>query len=277
MKSSIFRFVYFALITLLTLTACGEAASPSPSPDQTKLVILKASGSGTITTVLEAIKPEFEASTPGYKLEVLSGNSTGNGITGILEGVLDIATMARTPKEEEIAKNIKFYEMGLVGQAIITHRALIEINSLSEKQITDIFSGKITNWSELGGPNLKITVYIRDEEETSTKMLRKTIIGDTPFTETATTLFSQSDMAYSVEGTPGAIGIAAWVSIVATQAKVNGIAINGILPNNPAYPILDSAGLGYMAERETDIKPLLDWLSSVDGVAARKELGFVLP
>lgn len=277
MKSSIFRFVYFALITLLTLTACGEAESPSPSPDQTKLVILKASGSGTITTVLEAIKPEFEASTPGYKLEVLSGNSTGNGITGILEGVLDIATMARTPKEEEIAKNIKFYEMGLVGQAIITHRALIEINSLSEKQITDIFSGKITNWSELGGPNLKITVYIRDEEETSTKMLRKTIIGDTPFTETATTLFSQSDMAYSVEGTPGAIGIAAWVSIVATQAKVNGIAINGILPNNPAYPILDSAGLGYMAERETDIKPLLDWLSSVDGVAARKELGFVLP
>jgi phosphate transport system substrate-binding protein len=269
------RITFLFLIAILLMAACGNVSTPTPTPAVSSLIVLKASGSGTITTVLEAIKPAFESATPGYKLEVLSGSSTGNGVTGILEGILDIATMARSPKDEEIAKNIKYYEMGLVGQAIIVNSSLANITSLSSKQIADIFSGKITNWSEVGGPNQKIVLYVREEDETSTKALRKVILGDTPFPETATTLFSQSDMAFSVEGTPGAIGIAAWVAILATQTKVSAIAINGVTPDNASYPILGSAGIGYMTERESDIQPLISWLESSDGQAALKALGFV--
>jgi phosphate transport system substrate-binding protein len=238
---------------------------------------LKISGSGTITTVLEALKPAFESATPGYKLEVLPGNSTGSGVTGILEGVLDAAAMARAPKDEESAQNIKYYEMGLVGQAIIVHPTVTDVPTLNQKQITDIFSGKITNWSEVGGPNLQIILYVRDEDDSSTKGLRKAILGKTLFPETATTLFRQSDMAFSVEGTAGAVGIASWPSMLATEAEVQAVAINGMKPDDPAYPILGSGGIGYMADRGSDIQPLIDWLSSKDGQSALKELGFVSP
>jgi phosphate transport system substrate-binding protein len=265
--------IFFSLIIASLLAACASLSQPA-TPTAPPLVFLKVSGSGTITTVLEALRPTFEAATPGYKLEILGSSSTGNGVTGILEGLLDVAAMARAPKDEETAKNIKYYEMGLVGQAIIIHPSVTNITSLNNQQITDIFSGKITNWSEVGGDNMKIALYVRDEDDSSTKGLRKAVIGETPFPPTATTLTSQSDMIISVEGTPGAIGVAAWPSMKAINAKVQAVAIDGMKPNDISYPILGSAGIGYTAERESDVQPLINWLSSAEGQAALKVLEF---
>ncbi len=275
MAQQVRRLVVLFLIAALLLVACSSFSAQPLPPTAPSLVVLNISGSGTITTVLGALKPAFETANPGYHLEILSGSCTGNGVTGILDGILDAAAMARPPKDEEKAKNIKFFEMGMVGQAIISHSSLAGITSLEDQQIADIFSGKITNWSEVGGPNQKIVLYVRDEDDSSTKSLRKNLLGDTPFSESATTLFSQQDMAFSVEGTPGAIGFAAWVSILATKTNVNAISINGISPSNPSYPIVDSAGVGYMAERESDILPLINWLLSQEGQAALKALGFI--
>jgi phosphate transport system substrate-binding protein len=277
MKNSCIRFVFFPLIIALLLAACSGSSAQLSTPTAPPLVVLSVSGSGTITTVLEALKPAFESATPGYKLEVLPGHSTGSGVTGILEDVLDVAAMARAPKDEEYAQNIKYYEMGLVGQAIIVHPSVTDVPTLNQQQITDIFSGKITNWSEVGGPNLQISLYVRDEDDTSTKGLRKAILGETLFSETAITLFSQSDMAFSVEGTKGAVGLAAWPPMLATHAEVQAVAINGIRPDDPTYPVLGSAGIGYMADREGDIQPLINWLSSENGKSVLKAFGFVSP
>jgi phosphate transport system substrate-binding protein len=271
----IIRLTFLFLISALPLAACGSLSTQPPTPTVPPLVTLNASGSGTITTVLQAITPAFEAATPGYKLVVLSGNSTGSGVTGILEGVLDVAAMARAPKDEETAKNIKYYEMGLVGQAFIVHSTMTGITDLSTQQVIDIFSGKIINWSEISGPNLKIVVYVRDEDDSSTKGFRKAIFGETPFADTSETLKSQEDMIISVQGTPGSIGIAAWPAVLATKAKVHALAIDAAKPSDASYPILGSAGIGYMAEREGDIQPLINWLSSTSGQSELKLLGFV--
>jgi phosphate transport system substrate-binding protein len=146
---------------------------------------------------------------------------------------------------------------------------------LNHQQITDIFSGKITNWSEVGGPNMQIVLYVRDEDDSSTKGLRRAILGETPFSETATTLFSQDEMIFSVEGTPGSIGIAGLPSVLALQTNVNAVAIDGVGPDEAAYPILDSAGIGYLSQREGDIQSLMNWLSSAEGRVALNALGFV--
>ncbi len=275
MKNRYIRFIFLILTGALFSTSCAGFSSQPPTPTPSRLVVLKISGSGTITSVLEVLTPAFERATPGYKLEVMSGNSTGSGVTGILEGLLDAAAMARPPKDEEIAKNIKYYEMGLIGQSIIVHPSVTGVSSLNKRQITEIFSGKVTNWSQVGGANLDLVLYVRDEDDSSTKGLRKAMIGETALSETAKTLFSQSDMIFSVEGTRGAVGIAALPPVLAENAEVETIAINGILPNNASYPILGSAGIGYLAEHESEIKPLIDWLSSDEGQAELKALGFI--
>lgn len=270
-----FRLVFLSLIGSLILASCGGFAAQRPTPTNPPLVILEASGSGTITIVLDTLTPAFEAATPGYRLEVLPGKSTGSGVTGILEELLDVAAMARPPKDEEIAQNIKYFELGLVGQALIIHPTVTGVVSLNQQQIIDVFSGKIVNWSEVGGPNMQIALYVRDEDDSSTKGLREAVLGETPFAETATTLFSQDEMVVSVEGTPGSIGIAGWPSILALQTNVKAVAIDGVGPDEAAYPILGSAGIGYLSKREGDIQPLINWLSSEEGKAALNALGFV--
>ncbi|MBI5951226.1 MAG: substrate-binding domain-containing protein [Chloroflexi bacterium] len=275
MKDRYLYPIFLLLIVALLLTACSSMSTQPPTPTPAPVVILKASGSGTITIVLGTLAPAFEGAVPGYKLEVLPGKSTGNGVKGILEGLLDVAAMARKPKDEETAQNIKYYELGLVGQALIVHPTVTGVASLNHQQVIDIFSGKITNWSEVGGPNLQIVLYVRDEDDSSTKGLRKAILGENPFAETAKTLFSQDEMVISVEGTPGSIGIAGWPSVLALQSNVNAVAIDGVRPDEAAYPILDSAGIGYLSQREGDIQPLTDWLSSANGQAALNALGFV--
>ena len=270
-----FRLVFLSLIGSLILASCGGFALQPPTPTAPPVVILRASGSGTITLVLQALAPDFEEAVPNYKLEVLPGKSTGSGVTGILEGLLDVAAMSRKPKDEETAQNIKYYEFGLVGQALIVHPTVTGVESLSRQQVIDIFSGEITNWSQVGGPDMQIVLYARDEDDSSTKGLRKAVLGETPFAETAKTLFSQDEMVFSVEGTPGSIGIAGWPSILALQTNVNAVAIDGVRPDEAAYPILDSAGIGYLSQREGDIQPLINWLSSEEGQAVLKALGFV--
>ncbi len=102
------QLINLFLITLL-LASCSSLSSQTQPTNTSPLVVLKISGSGTITTVLEALAPEFEKANPGYKLEILSGSSTGNGVTGILEGILDAAAMARPPKAEETAKKNQIF------------------------------------------------------------------------------------------------------------------------------------------------------------------------
>ncbi|MCA1899950.1 MAG: substrate-binding domain-containing protein [Chloroflexi bacterium] len=274
MKSRRFYPLFLSLILTLLASCAGLSVQP-PTPTAPPVVILKASGSGTVTLTLQALAPDFEEAVPNYKLEVLPGKSTGSGVTGILEGLLDVAAMARPPKDEETAQNIKYYEFGLVGQALIVHPTVTGVESLNRQQVIDIFSGNIANWAEVGGPDMPIVLYVRDEDDSSTKGLRKAIFGETPFAENAKTIFSQDEMALSVEGTAGSIGIAGWPSILALQSKVNAVAIDGVRPDEPAYPILDSAGIGYLSQRESDIQPLLDWLSSAEGQAALRALGFV--
>lgn len=269
------HLVFFTLMTTLFLTACGNFAIQPATPTVPRFVTLKVSGSGTVTVVLNTLAPDFEAATPGYKLEFLKSNSTGSGVKGILEGVLDVAAMARAPKDDETAQDIKYFELGLVSQAIVLHPTVVGVTNLTRQQIIDIFSGQITNWSEVGGPDLKIILYVRNADDSSTVQLREVILGETPFPDTAKTLISQEDMIVSVQGTPGAIGIAGWPVVLAVKAKVQTVSIDGVEVSDSAYPMLNTAGIGYLANRQSDVQPLIDWLSSTEGQSAIKALGFV--
>ncbi|MCB9077816.1 MAG: substrate-binding domain-containing protein [Anaerolineaceae bacterium] len=234
-------------------------------------VVLTVSGSGSATAVLSAIQPAFEADTPGYRLNVLSGSSTGGGVKGVIEGVLDVAAMARPPKAEETAQEIAYVEIGRAGQAVIIHPD-ISLTNLTSAQIIAIFTGEATNWKQVGGPDQPIILYVRDEADSSTQTLRQAILGDRPFSETvAQVLTSQSDMQVAVAGTPGSIGIATWPAALAGGADVLAVAVDGIKPDDPAYPMTTRLGVGYLAGRQTEIQPLLDWLLSESGRAALQE------
>jgi len=272
MSRKVLTTILFAGI-LAFLTGCRAKRTPAPEPEPTAppaRATLKISGSGTVVPILRAIAPAFEADVPGFSLQVLAGTDTGGGVRGVAEGILDVAAMDRSPKDEETAQGLEYIEFGQSGVAVLVHMD-VGVRALTTVQVKAIFSGEVTNWSKVGGSNLDIVLYVRDPGDSSTKVLRQTIFGDTPFPETAHVLISQADMQVAVAKTPGSVGFGSWPSALANRTNVDAVILDGVAPSDPIYSILIPIGVGYLVERKADMQPLINWLLSEQGRVALRE------
>jgi phosphate transport system substrate-binding protein len=267
--------IAIAMTLVLTLGACGGGVPEAATPTAASQTTLRISGSGTVTSILSAIRPAFEADVPGYKLDVLAGTGTGGGVQGVLENVLDMAAMARPPKDEETAQGLAYVAFGQSGVAVYTH-ADVGITSLTTDQARAIFSGQVVNWSEVGGPDVTIILYVRDAGDSSTKALRQLVFGEVPFPETAQVLTSQADMQTAVAGTPGSVGFGSWPSALAAGADVRPITLDGVAPGDSDYPIVTPIGIGYVSAREADVQPLIAWLLSEQGQTTLSQFGVII-
>ncbi len=269
------RFLLGALIILTcALAACKGTTEAAPAPTATSQTMLTISGSGSTTAILSGVKPAFEADVPGYTLDILPGSSTGGGVKGVLDGLLDVAAMARPPKDVETAQGVEYVEFGQSGAALFSHPD-VGVTDLTSAQALSIFSGEVTNWLQAGGPDAPIILYVRDEGDSNTQALRQAAFGDTPFHKAAEVLNSQSDMQAAVAGTPGGVGFGSWPAALAAGADVQPMALDGIAPGNLAYPCLTPIGIGYLPARKADVQPLIDWLLSEQGQAALGEFDVI--
>lgn len=267
--------IMLIVLALNSLVACGSSASPAPAiPTAPTKVTLKVSGSGTTSSVLQAVKPAFEADVPGYTLNILAGTGTGGGVKGIIEGVLDVAAMARPPTDDETKQGVDYTEFGKSATVIFTHPE-VGVTNLTTAQVAKIFSGDITNWSEVGGPNRTIILYVRDEGDSSTKGLRQVIFGDTPFPE-CQVMTSQVDMQAAIAGTSNSVGFGSWPAAMAMAAKVQPISLDGVAPDNSGYPVVSPVGVSYLSTRKAEMQPLIDWLLSEKGRAALARIDMII-
>jgi phosphate transport system substrate-binding protein len=258
--------VVIAVLVLSSGDDDGEEAEPAEQ------ITLTVSGSGGTSGILEAIAPAFSADVPNYTIEVLTGTGTGGGVAGVIDGTLDIAAMARPPKEDEA---VEYVEFGLSGQALYVHPGVGDID-LTPEQASAIVFGEVTNWSEVGGPDMDLVLYVRDEGDSSTAALREAIFGDEPFAESAQVLTSQGDMINAVQGIEGAVGFGTWPAVLAAGANVTPVSLDGVAPADPAYPITGALGIGYLAERQEDVQPLIDWLLSEAGRTALQGIDVIV-
>ena len=265
------------LLTTIILTACStqETATetPTPTPVQSQSIItLTTSGSGSVTPILATIAEQFEADNPGYILEVLPGSGTGGGVRGAVDGTLDIAAMSRPPKDSEAEQGIEFTAFGTSVTAIMAHPD-VSVTELTSEQLTDIFTGNVTNWSEVGGADLEIAVYLRDPEEGNTKDIREAFVGESEFAESAQILTSQTEMQNLLSSVEGAIGYGTWATALANEADVISLTIDEVSVDNPSEEIVGTMGIGYLSDRVDDIQPLINWLLSEEGQTALQVVG----
>lgn len=279
--ASVFRMPILVglIVFLLTATGCTGASGGTlvtNTAAMVKPIVLSLSGSGSTTLILEAIKPAFEADTPGIQLDILSGTGTSSAMKGLLQKTIDIVAMARLLKPEEVEQNIKYVSLGRASQAILVHPN-VHITNLTSRQVLGIFAGDITNWLQVGGADAEIILYVRDEGDSTTEALRKNILHNVPFPErTARILTSQKAMQTAIAGTPASVGIGTWSAVVAAKAKVQPVAVDGVSPKDPRYSMFSPLGIGYLAERQADLQPLIDWLMSARGRTALMALDLFL-
>ncbi len=160
-KSSSFLYLILNFLFLFPLVAQAES---------TKVSI---SGSSTLAPLAAEIAKRLENSASSLRIDVQTGGSS-KGITDVIKGLSDVGMSSRAlfPEEEALVKS---HTVALDGVAFVVN-SKNPIKELSRAQLADIYSGKISNWKEVGGQDLEITVIDRAKGR-SEKELVKDYLG----------------------------------------------------------------------------------------------------
>ena len=279
-----------ALLLGLTLTACsvGDGASSSEITDT---IVNK--GSDTIVNLALAWAEAYREEQPQVSIAVTGGGS-GTGIAALINGTVDLANASRQIKdverEEAQANGIDPIEFVIARDAIaIIVNPENPINELSIDQLSDIYSGKINNWAELGGEDRPI-VRLSRETNSGThvyfleQVLRRGDKEDTTLFSPNTLLLPSSEGIISeVRDNPNALGYDG-LGYVTDEVKVIAVARDPVGPfvlpsietvNAAAYPISRDLYMYTAGEPRGPILAYLDWIMQDHAQAIVSDLGFV--
>lgn len=140
----------------LWLAAIATLLLSTTVPAADKLVL---TGSSTVAPLAAEIGKRFEKANPGVRVDVQTGGSS-RGISDARSGLADIGMASRALKAEE--QDLKSFAIALDGVGLIVHKDN-PIKTLTDQQVIDIYTGKITNWKEVGGKDSRITVVNKAE------------------------------------------------------------------------------------------------------------------
>lgn len=227
----------------------------------------------------DADSMEFHRTTKSFEY-LISGDSDLLLVANPNQSAFDAMSEANFDYEiEEIAVE------GLVFMVNSTN----PVDNLTTEQIRDIYSGKITNWSEVGGLDMPIAAFQRNETSGSQVMMVETVMGDTPMMEVSTEMVP-GDMGGLIEAVRGydnssnAIGYTVYY-YAANMDMADGlkiISVDGVAPTQETlasneYPFL-SHYYAVMRDRSKVTEPvekLFDWLTSEDGQKLISLMGYV--
>lgn len=269
-----------ALVALLALAGCGQAAAPqgTASTGIDKKTIT-AAGSTALQPLAQAAAKDFMAKNNGVQVNI-SGGGSFTGLNNVASGSVDIGNSDVTV---DSAPDLK--DKGLVDHQVAVEPFLIIVNKdvtvddLSQAQLTDIFTGKITNWKDVGGKDAKITIIGRAASSGSRATISKVVMGGKDFTSAATAQDSTGNLITGVAQTPGAIGYidAAYLKDTVKALKYNGVAYSADAVINGKYAIWSYGHMFTKGEATGTVKAYLDYIMSADFQNANVEKAGFIP
>ena len=236
--------VLSALLCLSLFAACGSepAAEESTAPETTESTApeseapaseepedisgnVTVNGSTSMESVILALIEGFADVQPNVTPQY-TGSGSGAGITGVLEGTCDLGLSSRALTDDEKAQGAVENIIAKDGVAVIINPENT-VTNLTTEQIAQIYTGEITNWSELGGADAPIAVIGRDAAS-GTRGAFEEIVGVEDACVYTNEYESTGEVIGSVAGNPNAIGYA---SLSAVDDTVVAVQVNGVAPS----------------------------------------------
>lgn len=289
------------IVVLLVLSVplgCSRPQEPSitptgPTPMPSAQETIKINGSDTMVNLGQAWAEEFMKQNPGVSVEVTGGGS-GTGIAAMIDGRCDIAQASRKMKDNEIqeaeskGRSPLETQVAWDGLAVVVHSDN-PVSELTIDQLSDIFTGKVTNWSEVGGADEEIVLLSRESNSGTHVYFKENVLrkGDKESRAeyAASALLQPSSQAIhdEVMNNPQAIGYFGLGYVdeqlkaikVATEAGQEAVEPNPENVTSGAYPISRPLQVYTNGEPSGVIKQYIDFCLSADGQQVVSELDFV--
>lgn len=294
------KLITIALAGVLTLamTACGAqnsaadttaatTAAATTATETTAETTEAAKLSGTVTLagstsmqkLCEAMIESFEEVYPDVTVTA-EYTGSGAGLEALAGGKTDIGNASRSLKDGEKQSGAVENIVAIDGIAVITHKGNT-VSDLTAQQLTDIYTGKITNWKDLGGADEAIVVLGR-EAGSGTRGAFEELLKIEDQCAYAQELDSTGGVLAKVAATPGSIG---YVSLDVVDDTVKALSLDGVAPTEEnivagSYKLsrpFVMATLGTIEEQNDLVKTWFHYVQSDEGQAVIKAMGLILP
>ena len=247
----------------------------------------KIKGSDTMLPLSQKEAESYMKTHPSATVTVTGGGS-GVGISALVEGTTDIAQASRKikfsekQKLQEGGKIVKEVIAAYDALAIVIHPAN-KVTNLTREQLEGIFTGKIKNWKEVGGEDVKIIPYSRETSSGTYEFFKESVLKNKNYMNGIMSMPATGAIIQSVSQTKGAIGYvglaylnkdvkAIHVSYDAGKSYVEPSVVNA---KNGSYPIVRPLYYYYVTTAEKKVKPFLDYILSTEGQKTVSDVGFI--
>jgi phosphate transport system substrate-binding protein len=286
--------IILLLLTIILLSGCEQGAQAAPdstNPAQIKTIVNK--GSDTLVNLALAWAEKYHQLNPDVEISVTGGGS-GTGIAALINGTVDIANASRQIKTEEIQQakkngvNPVEYVVARDAIAIIVNPQN-PVTQLTIQQLSDIYSGKISNWKEVGGENRVIVRLSRETNSGTHVFFLENVIrmGDpknkTLFSTDTLLLPSSEGITAETRDNPNVIGydglgyVTPDVKVIAVGRDSSGLYIlpSAASVNTGQYPIARDLYMYTNGEPKGAEQEYLNWIMTAEAQAIVTQLGFV--
>src|SRR5262249_24928434 len=280
------KLLVLASISMITalFDGCGPneaaktASSPTPAPSNQMVIV----GSTTLLPVAQKAKEAFLKRKPEIKIN-LNGGGSQVGINALVDGISDIAMSSRELKEEEKEKlrkkrmEDKGHSVAWVWIGAIVHPSN-PVKNLTLAQLKEIYTGKVTDWKEVGGKKGSIVVLSRDSTSGTHEVWSEMVLNHEPVVAAAQLRGSSEAVLESVASDPNAIGYDG-IDYVEGNARVKsrrgyGVKASAAAVTDRSYKIARPIYMFTRGNPNALVIEFLDFVLSPEGQALVKEAKF---
>ncbi|WP_374718598.1 phosphate ABC transporter substrate-binding protein PstS family protein [Parageobacillus toebii] len=285
------RFGIAALLITGMLAGCGKSNNTTEENAGNTETKQEESYSGTITlagsTALQPLAEEaanqFMEKYPDVSITVQGGGS-GTGVNQVAAGAVQIGN-SDVPSAEKLEDKSKAGELidhkvAGIAFALVVNKD-VNVDSLTTKQIQDIFSGKITNWKDVGGKDEKINVINRPASSGTRATFEKTVMKDVKINEAIGTVQdSNGAVEQAINSTPGSISYVAMSYLIGEKKDLKTLKIDGVEPTienikTEKYPFWSYEYMITKGEPKDAVRGFIEFVKSDEFASKVKEMGYI--
>jgi phosphate transport system substrate-binding protein len=267
---NIFKKTVFAIVALVMMSGMCFAGSS---------IVIK--GSTTVLPIAQGTLEAFMKKHPEVQIS-LSGGGSGEGIKALIDKTTDIATSSREIKKEEVelakTKNVNPVANVVANDAIVpVVHPKNKVKNLSIDQLSQIYQGKITNWKEVGGDDLKIVVISRDSSSGTFESWDHFVMKKARVAPQAQMLASNGAIVTAVSKNRYAIGYLGigYVNKSLKPLQVNGITASIATALSKEYPLSRELYMYTDGDATGDVAKYIAFVKSAEGQKIVVKEGFV--
>jgi phosphate transport system substrate-binding protein len=266
--------VLHSLVSGLLLVALA-VCTPLPTVPAAHADTVTLPGTGDSQDILRTLAKSYNDQYPNRQVVVPDSIGSDGGIRVVGTGESPIGRVARQPNQEEKAKygDFRYVEFARVPVAFVVNPQA-GVQNLSEQQICDIFSGRVSNWKQVGGQDLAIDVQSRPFGS-NLQTIQKNIacFAKLAFSPQAHFNERNSDLVASMQRFAGAIGF-----MPLSEAELHGyhiVTLDGVAPSMPQYKLGIGLGFVYKQSLPANVQTFLDYLKSAPAREILRQTGHV--